>query len=66
MTMADSSKFVPFWLDEKDWICTLVFLSPEDEADGEKGEGERAGIELNGHFGRMKFELRIRWLRSDG
>jgi hypothetical protein len=56
MTIANGAKFVPFWLDEKDWLCTLVFLSPEDEA-------ERAqGAEVVGYLSAYAFMTNTRIL----
>jgi len=44
MAKPDSSEFVPYWLEEKDWLCLIEFL-PQDN------EEERAyGAEVIGYL----------------
>jgi hypothetical protein len=58
MTMADSSAFVPFWLDETDWVCIIVPLPPEPEYEAERAQG----AEVAGYLSAYAFMTNTRML----
>jgi hypothetical protein len=58
MTIADSSAFVPLWLDETDWVCIIEFLPPEPEYEAERARG----AEVAGYLSAYAFMTDTRML----